>query len=469
MPDSVRALTSDQQRDIADALRAWLPGRRWFAGKGHRITAAAVTEVCSLPGEVAVAHLVVGVQLDGDHWQAYQVPLSLYAQEQPGLEPIGRLASGTWVYDAVADPAAIGPLLATARPQPVVDPASTHGAEPVAGVHPLPELQAVDDPADYRDLPARVMTVEQSNSSVKLGDAALLKLFRLLVPGVNPDVEVHAALGVARCPHVGRCLGWINAGWRDPADGGWVTGHLGMVQELLSPAVDGWRLALERVASGQSMAELTGQLGQATGAVHRDLHRVLPARVLTADEVAGLADRLHRRLDRAASLVGPVAPLAPALHHRIDALMAHPRPIEVQRVHGDYHLGQVLLTDTGWRLLDFEGEPGAAIATRIVPDHPLRDVAGMLRSFAYAAAQGGAGQDPAMVAEWRLACEREFLSGYAQSGAADPVADATILTAYLVDKAAYEAVYESRNRPDWLPIPMAALTSLASATPARDR
>ena len=122
----------------------------------------------------------------------------------------------------------------------------------------------------------------------------------------------------------------------------------------------------------------------------------------------------------------------------------------------------MLYTGDDFMIIDFEGEPGAAITSRVVPDHPLRDVAGMLRSFAYAAAQGGSNADPPVVAEWQSACEREFLAGYTHSGAADPVADAAILTAYLVDKAAYEAVYESRNRPDWLPIPMAALTSLAT-------
>ncbi len=136
-------------------------------------------------------------------------------------------------------------------------------------------------------------------------------------------------------------------------------------------------------------------------------------------------------------------------------------------MHGDYHLGQVLLASDGWKLLDFEGEPGGEISTRIVPDHALRDVAGMLRSFAYAAAQGGAAQDPEDVAAWQQECEREFLRGYAESGAADPIADSAILTAYTVDKAAYEAVYEKRNRPDWLRIPLSALQALAGPPAAR--
>jgi maltokinase len=420
-----------------------------------------LTEVSTLPAAAAVAHVVVGVQLDGDHWQTYQVPLSLYAEQHDDLEVIGQLPGGEWVHDAVSDPAAIPALLATVGSPAQVDPALTHGREPDQGTHPLPQLEAVEDPGRYRDLPSRPLSVEQSNSSIVLGDVAMVKVFRQLAPGINPDVEVHAALGVARCPHVARCLGWINGGWREPADGQWVTGHLGMVQQLLSPAIDGWALSLARVAAGESFAEDAHALGRATGEVHLDLRRVLPTRVLGEPEVVVLADRLHWRLDQAVSMVAEIGPLAPALHARIDALVGRGRPMAVQRVHGDFHLGQVLRAADGWKLLDFEGEPGAAIAARVVPDHPLRDVAGMLRSFAYAAAQGGVAREPAAVSAWQAECERAFLAGYASTGPADPHADAAILAAYLVDKAAYEAVYESRNRPDWLPIPLAALGALA--------
>lgn len=467
MPNPGTELTALQQQDLADALAIWLPGQRWFAGKGHELTTIRLSQVSTLAADVAVAHVVVAVQLDGDHWQTYQVPISLYADPHPGMNAIGQLAGGDWAYDALTDPAAIPGLLADVADAPEVDPALTHGVEPEHGPHPGPELQAAVDPATYRDLPARPMSVEQSNSSVILGQVALMKVFRQLSAGINPDVEVHAALGSVGCTHVGRSLGWINGGWREPVYGQWVTGHMAMVQELLSPAVDGWDLARQRVAAGASFAEESHALGLATGAVHLDLRRALPTRVLTGAEVVELVRRLDWRLDQAVAAVPELAPLAPVLHARLKALLDLGRPIEVQRVHGDYHLGQVLLASDGWKLLDFEGEPGGEIAGRVVPDHPLRDVAGMVRSFAYAAAQGGAMQDPVAVAAWQATCEAEFLRGYAESGAADPVADRAILTAYTVDKAAYEAVYEKRNRPDWLSIPMTALQALAGPPPAR--
>ncbi|MGB8020879.1 MAG: aminoglycoside phosphotransferase [Candidatus Nanopelagicales bacterium] len=461
MANPRRELGTADQKDIAQLLIEWLPSQRWFAGKGHVLTEVRLSQVSTLPGADAVAHLVVGVQLDGDHWQAYQVPVSLRADATPGASLIGRLPSGGWVHDALADPDAMTAMLGNGAAAPSVDPARTHGVDPAHGEHPVPQLQAVVDPASYRTAAARPMSVEQSNTSILLGDVALLKVFRQLTPGINPDVEVHAALGSVGCRHVGRCLGWVNGGWREPASGHWVAGHLAMVQQLLSPPVDGWGLALERVAAGASFADDAHALGVATGEVHIDLRRALPTRTLGATELGELVDRLHWRLDRAAAAVPELAPMSKRLHERFRALGHLGRPITVQRVHGDFHLGQVLRAADGWKLLDFEGEPGAPMADRVVPDHPLRDVAGMLRSFAYAAAHGRAGLDPAVVATWRADCERAFLAGYAGSGAADPTADADILAAYLVDKAAYEAAYEKRNRPDWLAIPMEALAELA--------
>lgn len=459
-------MTSGQHRELAEVLAPWLPGRRWFAGKGHTITEIRVCEAATIPSGAPLLHVVVGVQLDGELWQTYQVPVSLYSQPHPDRSPIGQLTSGPWVHDALADMAVAADLLVASGTRAVVDPDITHRLEVSPGSHPAPPtLQAAATTDPYVHLPMRPLGVEQSNTSLVFGDAALVKFFRQLVPGVNPDVEVHAALRVAQCPHVGRILGWVNGGWRDPASGLWVTGHMAMVQQLLSAAVEGRDLALERLATGAPFTAEAAELGRATGAVHRDLREVLPTHVLSPAEVTQLADRLHWRLDQSIAVVADLQGLAPALHDRIDGLRQVARPIEVQRVHGDLHLQQVMRTDDGWKLLDFEGEPGSSMAVRVAPDHALRDVAGMLRSFAYVAAQGGGDLPASTVSAWLSDCEAAFLAGYA-AGAAAPGDEQTwidpiILSAYLVDKAAYEAAYEHRNRPDWLPIPLVALTQLA--------
>jgi maltokinase len=465
-PSAITDGVTDEQ--LAAAISAWLPGLRWYAGKGRPITSAKVLARADLagpePGQ-AVIHLVVGVEVDASEWQVYQVPLLAI----PGTDVAGSLRRIAGIndlnlYDALSDELAPALLAGWVADEPVVDPAVTH-----AHGEQRPHLQAIWDPRSYLKEPARALSVEQSNTSLRFGTAALMKVFRRLNPGVNPDVEVSAALGRVGCESIPEILGWVNGSWQDPGTNTPVTGHLAMVQELLSPAVDGWDLSRERVAAGLGFADDSYRLGLATGAVHRDLRAVLPTHVLDPAEVTALVARLQERLVRAANEVPEIAEIAEALAQRISAISQVEVPIQVQRVHGDFHLGQVLLARAGWRLLDFEGEPGGAIAERVVPDHPLRDVAAMLRSYDYAANMGGQGRDAREVQQWRRDCEDAFLRGYhdagpepeAQGGAQDRAAE-ILLAAYTVDKAAYEAVYEKRNRPDWLPIPLAALRSIAN-------
>ncbi|MBN8883899.1 MAG: hypothetical protein J0H73_16515, partial [Salana multivorans] len=142
--------------------------------------------------------------------------------------------------------------------------------------------------------------------------------------------------------------------------------------------------------------------------------------------------------------------------------------------HGDYHLGQVLRSASGtWAVIDFEGEPLRPLSERVLPDLPLRDVAGMLRSFDYAGGSARVdGADPEAVRTWVAEAQEAFLAGYAEGLRTDPGAGAgdvadhdaddggELLRALLLDKALYEAVYESRNRPDWLSIPLTAIDHL---------
>jgi len=289
---------------------------------------------------------------------------------------------------------------------------------------------------------------------------------------------VHRALtsleGGAR--HVARLLGHVEARWDGP-DGRPQEADLAMLQEFFRTATDGWELAKISVRDLYAEADLHAsevggdfageafRLGQATAEVHADLARALPTGKLEPSQLDELAAGMGRRLDEALRQVPRLEDYAAGLRSTFRALAAHPAGVPVQRVHGDYHLGQVLRTSHRWVVLDFEGEPAKPLADRTGLDSPVRDLAGMLRSFEYAARHMLADHpyEPHLAYradEWAARNRDAFLDGYADAGGADPREDTVLLRAYEADKAVYEAVYEARNRPSWLPIPLASLARL---------
>ncbi|MEO6885886.1 MAG: hypothetical protein ABI232_06315, partial [Jatrophihabitantaceae bacterium] len=191
-------------------------------------------------------------------------------------------------------------------------------------------------------------------------------------------------------------------------------------------------------------------------------------RAPAADDLADRAAAMHERLTRAIGVVPPLADIADGLHAIYDAFAAAASDVTLQRIHGDLHLGQALRTVRRWVIIDFEGEPMAELAARRLPDSPLRDIAGMLRSFEYAAHHRmiETGYQPQLVYranEWANRNRDAFLDGYARAVGHDPREHLAPLRALEADKAVYEAVYEARHRPAWLPIPLASLARLAEA------
>jgi len=278
--------------------------------------------------------------------------------------------------------------------------------------------------------PARIIGSEQSNTSVVFGEQVILKLFRRVGGGVNPDIELNQVLSAAGDAHVARLLGSFEIT---------VEGQpcaLAMASEYNADAVDGWTVA----TAGDLDREQAYRLGEAVASVHADL-----AAAFGTSHATMPVDRMRQRLAAAVTHIPQLAAYATAIENRYAALAGE--PITVQRVHGDLHLGQVLRTPHRWMLIDFEGEPGAPAAQRRTPDSPLRDIAGMLRSFSYA------GIDEVLVGG-------AFCDGYRYRSGTDPREYAAVLTGYQLDKAVYEATYEARHRPDWLHIPMKAVARL---------
>ncbi|KUP95279.1 maltokinase N-terminal cap-like domain-containing protein [Thermobifida cellulosilytica] len=459
---------------LEELLTAWLPAQRWFAGKGAAVDALRIEAAHVLvPGLPGLRLLVVAVVQNG-RTDRYQVLLGLRAPESVPDElahaVIGVCESpadldgppAVAAYDAAHDAAMTAHLLTGIAEHRDVGPVRFRSA-PGAGVR--------------TGLRSLVLTGEQSNTTLVYGEEYVLKTFRRLWPGLNPDLELTSALTEVGSEYVARPYGWIEADVVDPDTGRSSPTTLAMLQEHLRSATDGWVLAATSVRdlyaspglppeqAGGDFAGEAQRLGAATAAVHRDLARVLPTDVLGSEAQARLADRMTTRLRAAVAEVPQLAPHAEALHAAFEELGALGADLPVQRVHGDYHLGQVVRTDAGWVLLDFEGEPAVPVRERQKLSSPLRDVAGMLRSFDYAARYQLVGRtdDPELVAAARAWAQRNreaFCEGYAFGGGVDPEKHQVVLRAFEYDKAVYEVVYEARHRPHWISIPLDSITAL---------
>lgn len=439
---------------LRELVEAWLPGRRWYPAKGstRSLPLVAVVPLADPAGEARVRVELRRLPAGG----LLQVPLVLRSRARPGaprspgpadVRPpdaalVGTLADGTTVVDGAHDPAFLRAWLAVA-----------------------------DGEAHDVDLGGmKVMTGEQSNTSVLLPAAtppAILKVFRTVGEGANPDVEVPLALSRAGWRGVPRPLAWVTASW--PVAGGRASGHLGVMSELVVGAQDGFELACRVARDDEDFGPLARDLGRTTAQMHDALRRALPASGAhggpsgtgSRGSTGSTGSVLATLRGRAAAAVA-AAPVLADRGRAIDRVLERVGTLDLphlQRVHGDYHLGQVLRApERGWVVLDFEGEPQASAAERTRPDLALRDLAGMLRSIDYAAAVGQG------TAAWAERARDALVTGYQEEAADAAAAPArvtrTLLHALELDKALYEVVYESRNRPDWVAIPLGGVDRL---------
>ncbi len=459
---------------FSDFLPAWMARQRWYAGKGHlpRLRRIGGLRFQDPAGDVGIeTHLLVD-DAAGEP-TVYQVPLTYRSAPLTGADhalvtTTEHSELGTrYIYDAPHDPVFARVLLDLVLRQGAVASDGPGGTGTARGHRAVGAPDAATTVAR-----SRVLAGEQSNTSVILetttpdgqsGDPVIAKLFRVLHHGQNPDVVVQAALaaaGLAGSTLVPAPVGSIEGTWPDPgAPDGMATGHLGFAQEYLPDVQDAWRTALTAAAAGTDFSERARTLGAATARMHRTLGSAMPT--ARADERlrATMVDGMRARFALAITEVPALAEHEEAVDALYRAAQDADWPV-LQRVHGDYHLGQVLDVPGhpghGWVLLDFEGEPLRPLAERSAPDLALRDVAGMLRSFDYAA---GSVEHPDP-RDWAADARAAFLAGYTHVAGRGPRQDRALVDALELDKALYEVVYEARNRPTWLAIPTTAISRL---------
>jgi maltokinase len=450
--------------ELTAHLPHWLGRQRWFAAKGRPVRSVEVAARTTLTeGEPLLDLLVLAVAFDdGSPVQHYQLLLGRRPEVRGELEHvvIGRVG-GMVAYDGLWDHDATAWLLDALR-----------GGRTAGDVRFVPEEGATLP----EGVTGRVIGAEQSNTSVIYGEKGILKLFRRVVPGVNPDLELHRALRSVGSAEVAGLQGAVEG----VLHGAPVT--LAMLQDYAANSADGWAMALASVRDlfaeadlradevGGDFAAESSRLGETVAVVHKELAQALG----TAErDPAELAANWTERLDAAAAAVPALAEHADAIRAVYRAVAETGGALPAQRVHGDLHLGQTLRTPYGWLVIDFEGEPAAPLEERRRPDSALRDVAGMLRSFDYAAYHQLLQADPEALSnteraltwhakEWATRNRDAFCAGYALRTGTDPREHGAVLRAFELDKAVYEAPYETRSRPAWAPIPLASIKRLTA-------
>jgi maltokinase len=444
-----------------DTLATWLPAQRWYSGTGATARDLVITTDTTLAaGDPELRHMIITVS-SGAGPARYQVLVGIRSRVPDSLRHavMGPAGPGRTAYEALHDPALTKILLQGMAEQLTVG-----------------QVRFVREPGADIDtgLDSLMLTGEQSNTSLIFGESAILKVLRRIFPGQNPDLEVTRALARRGSRHVAEPFGWIEA----ESDGDPIL--LGILSRYLPAASDGWSLAatsLRDLYSGdgvraqgtihpdQAGGDFAGEafrLGVATAEVHADLAAAFGVAERPPGAFAELAGRMTRNLDAARAEVPELRRYADKLRGYYAELAAIGEPMLVQRIHGDYHLGQVIRTHSGWVVLDFEGEPAVPLEQRRGRFPALRDVAGMMRSLDYAArfqlaGHEDAGQVAAAARGWVERNQAAFCAGYAAAGGPDPAKHASLVRALTLDKAVYEVVYEARHRPSWVPIPLGAI------------
>ena len=532
---------------LEEILPAYLRGRRWFRSKARRIKQAVIQEVIPIPGVAKASFVLINVEYTDGEPELYALALSFAEGEQAKrvqldfpesiLAHIRSAGEDGILYEALRDKQVCQTVLNAVQQR--------HRLKGTAGAllaWPTPAFKAKggsDEPA----LEPSLIKAEQSNTSVLYGDKWILKVFRRLEEGINPDLEIGRYLTEhAGAAHLTPAVaGGLEYRGKDdarmlvgilhefvPNQGDAWTHTLSMLSTYFERALaydatqtpdrEGVRtpnkslLALSEEEITVTTTELIGPylesarlLGQRTAEMHIALSKEQKDPNFTPEpftdfyrqalyhQMLGLTNQAFQLLRRRQSKLpeatkadaARVLELEGAIRKRFRQIRDRRITAARIRCHGDYHLGQVLFTGKDFLIIDFEGEPARPLSERRIKRSPLRDIAGMLRSFHYASYAALFGQVSGVVARseatstveswarhWYVWVSSVFLKTYLQTSSSAPFLPRTreeleaLLDAHLLEKAVYEIAYELNNRPDWVRIPLQGILHLMEVAPS---
>jgi maltokinase len=446
-----------------EALREFVLGQRWFGSKSREIGHVTVVAAPVVRAdELALALALVEIRFHAGTHELYHVPIG-FRRAWDG-EAIAAVEGWT-AYDALSDPELARELMRRIWSQ----------ADVAGGEAMLEFRSTAEHESDVENV--RPMGAEQSNTSLVLDDDIVLKAYRRVEAGVNPELEVLRFLTETGFPSIPALNGWI-AYVGTPLEA-----TLAIAQDYVRSEGDGWELALRALEAGEGddFIEQLVLLGETTGAMHSALASNPSDPTFSPEEpsaealgllTASVDEEIEELFATLPELVElePIAGRGEEVREQLRG-MTHVGAVgRVIRTHGDYHLGQAIWNGDSWVILDFEGEPARSVVERRRKRSPLRDVAGMLRSFAYAASAAELERGVEPPEGWEERARDAFLSGYLAEVDANLIPSGSsfdrLLSVFELEKAVYELRYELDNRPDWVRIPVAGILRLLEKAPA---
>lgn len=453
----------------ADELAAWVSAQRWFSSKQRDVAEFNVLDLIVLrEADPVVAIVIAEARFGAGTHELYQVPIAVRPRSDGWDAGVISSTSMHVAYDALLDEAAHAALARRFGESTAIDRPSGcvrfHWDGALAAPPERPAMRAID--------------AEQSNTSVVLDERLVLKVFRRIEPGVNPELEMLRFLAAHDFTNIATLAGWYSY------TGELMDATLGIMQRFVPDARDGWELALDSLAAAdRSFLDRLRELGAVTGRMHAvlasdhsdpDFAPEEPAEESVSLLTATIDEQIEQMfldLPDGEPALAPIVGRGEEIRDHLSSLSHNGVGGRLIRMHGDYHLGQTVHGPDEWVILDFEGEPGRPLVERRRKRSPLRDVAGMLRSFSYAAAAAALLRDATVPEGWEAEARERFLEGYTTEvdPAVLPAGASSIhnlLAIFELERAIYELRYELNNRPDWVPIPVTCITRLLEQPPA---